>query len=868
MSRRFLTCLAEGLSNREIANQLYLTERTVRWYNSQIYSKLGVHNRSSAVKQATALDLLTTEAEAASDTQVRHNLPRQTSAFVGREEEIEELLSLLAIKDTALVTILAPGGMGKTRLALAVAEQQLRHFSDGVFFVPLAPLTSLDDIVTSIAQSVGFSFDGSEAPKQQLLDYFRDRHALLLLDNFEHLLDGSPLVTDLLQAAPQVKIMATSREKLNLSGEIIFSLSGMHFPSRETPEDALDYDAVKLFMQSAQRVRPDFELQAEDLDNLARICRLTAGMPLGIVLAAGWVDVMMLDQIAAEVQQGIDILETEARDVPERQRSVRSTFNYTWARLDQSERDVFMKLSVFRGGFTVEAAQAVAGATMYHLRKLVDRALVQALPTGRYDIHELLRQFGSEQLAATDTNNPMRDAHGAYYLRFLHQHQADVKGRRQLAGLNEIAAEFENIRAAWYWAVEQKQYDLIDSSMECLTLFCEMRGHYIAGKTLLKSAREAMAPHIGDNPTALWGRMLVWELMYHTSRTSYEEVTQAEQGLAIARQFGTLQDEAFGLLVLAEMIVYASNFDEAKSYAEQGLELYRTLDDKYYIATALRLLALYYHRAGRRDKSIPLWKQSRDLARETGNKLEVSFALMHLGIDTRYETGDYHEAERYWQDAYNVRRDIDQPAGVAVTGSALSEAAIVRGDRERARALANELLEFYGKISGGWNELVGFPLRTLAVLALADENYDEAWRLLNESRETDRVEPLSKTDLRLAMVCCGLQDFQSARRYLRVGLESIEANCAPPFLTNVLPPAALLLAHDGKIEQATQLLGLALTYPRTHVGMMAAWPLIELLVADLKAKLGPELYHIAWERGQAYELVGLVTELLAEFRDV
>jgi predicted ATPase len=187
-----------------------------------------------------------------------------------------------------LVTILAPGGMGKTRLSLAAAEGQLWRFADGVFFVPLASLTSPDDIATTIAASVSFSFFGSEPPQKQLLAYLHDRHLLLVLDNFEHLLDGAPLVTAILQAAPAVKVLVTSREKLNLSGETVFTLAGLHFPDWETSADALTYDAVKLFMQSAHHVRPDFELPADELVYLARICRLTAGMPLGIVLAAGW----------------------------------------------------------------------------------------------------------------------------------------------------------------------------------------------------------------------------------------------------------------------------------------------------------------------------------------------------------------------------------------------------------------------------------------------------------------------------------------------------------------------------------------------------------------------------------------------------
>lgn len=284
-----------------------------------------------------------------------HRLPAQTTTFIGRLSELLDITRLVAQPDIRLVTILAPGGMGKTRLGLAAAEQLSSHFPDGVFFIPLAPLRSPDDMITTIAEHVGFCFYGSEPPRQQLLNYLRDRYALLLLDNFEHLLDGIPLVIDILEAAPYLKLLITSREKLNVSGETLFTLSGLQMPGGETSADALESDAVRLIVQSAHRIRSNFEFHPGDLDSLIRICHLTGGMPLALTLAAGWIDVLTLQQIAAEIEQGIDILVGELRDVPERHRSIRACFNRTWERLSDAERQEFMKLSVFRGGFTAHA---------------------------------------------------------------------------------------------------------------------------------------------------------------------------------------------------------------------------------------------------------------------------------------------------------------------------------------------------------------------------------------------------------------------------------------------------------------------------------------------------------------------------------
>ena len=352
---------------------------------------------------------------------VKHNLPSQTTPFVGREAELEELAQILTLPEVRLVTVLAPGGMGKTRLALEAAEQQLYAFPNGVYFVPLQPLTEIEQIVPAIAQQIDFQFVADErSPKQQVLDYLRGKKLLLVIDNWEHLLDGAPLISEILQAAPQVKVLATSREKLNLSGETVYALRGMQFPTWETPEDALRYDAVKLLVQAAKRVRPDFAVTPENLDYVARVCRLTEGMPLGILLATGWLDVLSLERIAEEIQKNVDFLETELRDVPERQRSIRAIFEAAWDRLAPAEQQVFMKLTVFRGGCTPEAAEAVTGASLRTLQTLVNKALVMRTKAGRYDIHELLRQYGYERLEASGTLADILRRHSAYYASFLH----------------------------------------------------------------------------------------------------------------------------------------------------------------------------------------------------------------------------------------------------------------------------------------------------------------------------------------------------------------------------------------------------------------------------------------------------------------
>jgi serine/threonine protein kinase len=335
----------------------------------------------------------------------RHNLPIQTLSFVGRETELDEIKNLLREDNVRLLTIVGPGGMGKTRLSLEVAGQFLhtthedKQFEHGLYFIDLAPMTSADHIIGAAAEAVGYVFqqDGRDAT-QQLFDYLHGKNMLLIFDNFEHVISARAFVQEILQAVASVKILVTSREKLNLSSETVFILSGMSFPNWETPADALEYGAVKLFLQSAHRVRRDFQLDADTLTYVARICRMVQGTPLGILLAASWLEVLTPREIAEEINHSLDFLETEMHDLPERQRSLRAVFEYSWSLLADQEQMLFAQFSMFRGGFTRDAALQITGTNLRALTMLVNKSLLHRdTMSGRNEIHELLRQYAEEK---------------------------------------------------------------------------------------------------------------------------------------------------------------------------------------------------------------------------------------------------------------------------------------------------------------------------------------------------------------------------------------------------------------------------------------------------------------------------------------
>jgi predicted ATPase/DNA-binding SARP family transcriptional activator len=792
---------------------------------------------------------------------LRHNLPAQTTPFVGRQQEVAELVRLLADPGTRLVTILAPGGMGKTRLGLAVAERQLSHFDDGVFFVPLAPLASPDDIVTAIAEQVGFSFSGNAPPRAQLLDYFRERQMLLVLDNFEHLLAGARLVTDLLQAAPAVKVLATSREKLNLSGETVYVLAGLHFPTWEALEDLLAYDAVRLFIQSVRLTRPDLMLEVEAIGDVAHICRLTEGMPLAIVLAAAWLDVLSLEQIAAELQKGIDILETEQRDVPERQRSVRATFNYSWERLTEEERQVFMRLAVFRGGFAFEAAEIVAGADMRTLRRLANQSLVQALPTDRYEVHELLRQYGEEKLRRTDEADAVHQAHSRYYLGFLAERDEDIKGRRQQAGLREIRSDFENVRQAWLWAAQHQQVDAISrAALDCLTNFADMNFSAMEAHALLSQTISAFQPTAGQPPHPLWDQAVVRQQKVNYILIEPTDHAQIRVILERARARGDTHEMVHCLIAL-----YNHAFgmrDYASPVNDEALALSQVLGDPFYIARAFNNNA--FSRLNDLEHRRECLRQSAQIRREIGDRCNLCFSLTQLTACLA-EAGAFGEAEQVLEEAIRVQHEIGKtPIYIAVI-VVKAQLAFWRGELD----LAAELLRT-GQAFAGGRVYTGFSYHYPALLswvASVRGDYEQGYAFAQQLAD----KPWAKTFFMtwrlgwgLALAHYGLGNAAAARQSLHNVLDLTHHTLKAPSVQQFCLPLAAVLAETP--ERAAELLGLADRAPQELTGWMAHWQLLTERRRDLEAALGAEQFAAAWERGARLELNDVVDKLLAELQ--
>lgn len=562
----------------------------------------------------------------------RHDLYAQPP-FVGREAELGRLDRLLSSPQTRLVTIAAPGGMGKTRLAAEFAAQQVGKYPGGVYFVPMAGLSRADDVILALADTLHFGFALMGDRREQLLAFLSnpdEQRMLLVLDNVEHLLEAVPLIGEILQAAPGIQILAASRVRLNLSSEIVLEIGGMEISASLAPDQLRQHEAIRLFEYSAQRVQPDFELRDADLPHVACICRSVFGTPLGIVLAAGWVGMLSPEEIAHEIEISLDFLETDAQDVPERQRSLRAVFESSWNMLTNTERDAFMKLSIFQGGVKRAIAQYISGASLQTLAALVKKSLLRRDPdSGRYQVHDLLRQYAAEALDASGKTEATRDVHCYFFMSLAARHHDNLRGQAQTEAIREIDADFENMRAAWSWAVQHKNTAWVTLGLDSLFLFCTMAGEYDELAGLMAEARSRFAPAPGLLPDALWRRAAI---RYELARTPNGSRDQIATLLDLARTAGDCAEEAFCLWTLGYALGAARDYAGAVAVFRDSLALYQELGDPFFIGRVMCDVGLFSGVIGQFAEAYDLIKRSGEMEVAAGDVIGAAQARMRMGL--------------------------------------------------------------------------------------------------------------------------------------------------------------------------------------------------------------------------------------------
>lgn len=616
---------------------------------------------------------------------VPNNLPAQLTGFVGRHEELAVVARLIG--ETRLLTLLAPGGTGKTRLAIQAAADVSSDYPDGVYFIGLADISSDSDITQTVAESLGAALSGDEDPRAQLLAYLAPRCQLLLFDNLEHLDGAGAVVAEILRAAPRVKVLATSRRKLGLTGETVMSLTGLDTTWND-PDEALRTSGAQLFIEAARRANPGFVLESGDLDALAEILHLTGGMPLGILLAAAWVGMLAIGEIAAEIRQSLDFLETEMRDVPDRHRSIRAVFDYSWTLLSPEEREVFSALSVFRGGCSREAAESVAGASLRGLAGLVNKSLLTANPeTRRYEVHELLRQYAAAELERdADRNRRVAKAHADFFADQMNEALSLVPSGGQARLLEAIDVDLENIRSAWRYHITAGDAAAARRFILGLFLFYEYRGSYLTAVAFFDDALERLPEH-GDETTvelrALIAAARAWSLAM-VGQAQMAAQTAAESTALLARS-PELPSYWLAVQCLALPLVYLGAADEMKARLDEAIAYHAQLDDRFWVASLLDWRSLAALLAGEVDESTRLIDAALEVVAGT-DEYWITFWNLWLRAMIATRQGRPEDAIDLYTKELELIRDVSYVRGTMVSLDGLGEANLAAGRLEAAES--------------------------------------------------------------------------------------------------------------------------------------------------------------------------------------
>ena len=704
----------------------------------------------------------------------RNNLPLQPTPLIGREKEVSEVCDLLRGEETRLLTLTGPGGTGKTRLALQAAADLLDDFPDGAFFASLATLSEAELLISAVVETLGVKETAEQPLDESLKDYLSERRLLLVLDNFEQVLEAAPAVSELLSAAAGLKVLVTSRTPLRLYGEHEYAVPPLSVPDvRHLPDlkTLSQYEAVRLFTERAKAAKVDFEVTDENAPAVAEICVRLDGLPLAIELAAARIKMLPPRSMLQRLGSRLKLLTGGARDLPERQRTLRATIEWSFALLEEGEQVLFGRLAVFSGGRTLEAIEAICNAegdlpmdAFESISSLVDKSLIrqEEAPNGepRFVMLETVHEFAREKLQESAEAEQIKREHAEYFLTLAEEAYPELRGPNQLKWLESLEAEHDNMRAALSWALERKEVEVSLRLGGALWWFWEVRGYHSEGRRWLE---QALAIEVRGSPEvramALAGvgtlaldqgeldrvQEACEEGLALLEHEEAKETSEAKLNLLICFGWGALEREAYG---------------QATQLFEEGLGLSREMSDTYWLATSLLSLAFASHARGDSETRTELYEESMDLFREQGDKQGLAYCLNNFSLVVCSQ-GDLGRAAQLAEEAVALLRELGAKGDVALGLCNLGWMALFQDGLGRAGDIYRESLSLAWDT--GLNPLVQRTLEGFACVAGASGDAERAARLwgaaqaLHETKGILRdTEFLAEADARIALVRLGM----------------------------------------------------------------------------------------------------------------
>ena len=784
--------------------------------------------------------------------------PQYKTPFFGRQNEREKIGDRLASPEARLITVLGQGGIGKTRLAIETAKTHARHFPDGIIYIPLAPVDAesftgqLDPISAALASALNFSFHSTAPPQNQLSDYVSDKAMLLLFDNFEHLIEHALIVDDILTAAPYTKILVTTRERLNLQDEWVIDLSGLDLET-----------AVALFEKRALQAKHDFDLVKNETAVHA-ICKLLDGLPLGIELAASWVRLMPTSDIITEIEKSIDFLTTRARNIPPRHRSLRAVFDSSWQLLSDAEQFELQKLSIFRGGFRREAAEAITGASIWSLSSLADKSLLTRRGE-RYEIHGQLRQFAAEKLDKTEEEK-LRERHGRFYIKLLAQQESRLKTNQVKDALTTIADDFDNIRIALRWSNLQNWHDQIEPLLHALSIYFDLQGGYYEGIEILTTHTDSLeqeAP-IDIDKHLLLGWMYTY-IAWWRNRVGYLELSEQiiqkslvnfqASPLATPHHFADYYNFAGSILLLN------GKSTTGLEYLQKSLALYQESGDRWNQALIISAIGQTSLSIGKLEEAESMALSSNQMLASENDHLYSAYNLGMLG-NVAAERGDYAKATALLQESLAIRQEIGNLYGSQVSLTELGDLSLLQGDYTAARDYyqqANAIVEKLGVSDSA-------ILWGLGNLAVREGAYQTALDIFQE-REYQYGTDVSNTITSNSVLAgpgwayFGLGNWYMAQRSFQKLLFNSWEYDVPKWALEALLGMAHLQAERGEVESAVSTLILIAHHPQA---VQDTRQRARTLLEKVAVELPPEKWHAAQHSSQTLDLWHIVETLLPD----